>query len=178
MKKIMAIISILFVIVGCSFGNTPTYKVETYLNRYINNDKDIMSQVDEYLMINTYTNEQKEKYREIIKKQHQNMKYEIKDEKINGDKATVTTEVKVYDFYKVNKIANEYLLNNADKFYDENISYSEKKYIDYVLDKMEKNNDTITNTIIFNLEKINGKWVISEIPENDLMKIYGTYEYE
>ena len=177
MKKIIIIICIL-IYSGCSLKNTPTSVVESYLNKYQNNEIDVSDNLDKYLNSTSYTNDQRTKYRHIITKLYQDMKYEIIDEKVNDDKATVEVMIKTYDLYKVNSDSNSYLLENASEFYDEYSSYSESKYIDYLLDKMSNNLSTINNTIIFNLTKENEIWTMSELSENDLMKLHGTFNYE
>ena len=51
-----------------------------------------------------------------MKKQYKDMTYTIKDEVIDGDTATVTTEIEVYDYYKINKDAEDYYNKNPDEF--------------------------------------------------------------
>ncbi len=47
------------------------------------------------------------------------MSYKIKGERIDGDKATVTVEITVYDYYKTNnKEAGEYFSSNSKEFID------------------------------------------------------------
>ena len=45
------------------------------------------------------TDNQKEKYRSILKKQYQDLKYDVVSEKYDGDNATVEVKIKVYDLY-------------------------------------------------------------------------------
>lgn len=104
-------------LVGCSFGNTPTKKVENFLDRYQQNDDVVLSQLKEMITSDSLMDEeQKEAYSDIIKKQYKDLTYVIKDEKIEGNKATVTAEIEVYDFYKANKEAEDYYNNNKSEF--------------------------------------------------------------
>ena len=51
--------------------------------------------------------------------------------------------------------------------------------MDYKLDQMQKNNDTVEYTINFNLTKDdNGNWQITELSQEDLEKIHGIYNYD
>ena len=59
---------------------------------------------------------QKSTYSDIMKKQYKDMTYKIKDEVIDGDTATVTAEIEVYDYYKINKDAENYYNSNPDEF--------------------------------------------------------------
>ena len=50
MKKIIYILSLFFILTGCSIGsdmdNTPTKKVETYLNNYQTLDSNVLAKID------------------------------------------------------------------------------------------------------------------------------------
>lgn len=182
MKKIVLLISIL-ILTACSFSiddidNTPTKQVEKYLNSYQSLDKGVISDLD--IVVERETNfnlEQKNRYRNLMKKNFQNMSYTIKEETVNGDSAEVDVEISVYDYYKVNKQADNYLLENKDEFIKDGV-YDEEKFIDYKLDKMSKNTDKVKYTIYFNLSKDNnGDWRLDEVSEADEEKILGIYQY-
>lgn len=120
MKRIILYLSCITLIVllsGCSLGNTPTKKVEGFLDSYKNQDEKVLTQLKE--MIDTdslMTDDEKTTYSDIMKKQYEDLTYEIKDEVIDGDTATVTAEIEVYDYYKVNKEAEDYYNSNPDEF--------------------------------------------------------------
>lgn len=182
MKKIVLLISIL-ILTACSFSiddidNTPTKQVEKYLNSYQSLDKGVISDLD--IVVERETNfnlEQKNRYRSLMKKNFQNMSYTIKEETVNGDSAEVDVEISVYDYYKVNKQADNYLLENKDEFIKDGV-YNEERFIDYKLDKMSKNTDKVKYTIYFNLSKDNnGDWRLDEVSEADEEKILGIYQY-
>lgn len=179
MKKfrIVFVISAIFLLVGC-FGNfTPSERVEDMFNRYIKNDKDIMDELESYMAEQNLSDAQKEKYKDIIKKEYSTIKYDIKDEKIDGDEAKVEASIEVKDLYKASKEAGKYLADNSSEFYTDG-SYDREKYIDYKLDKMQQFDETITYTIEFDLIMKDGIWTIEQLDNDTLEKIHGIYDYE
>ena len=120
MKKIFLCFSCIMAIVllsGCSFDNTPTKKVENFLDNYKNQDETVLTQLKDMISTDSLMNDtQKSTYEDIMKKQYKDMSYVIKDETIDGDTATVTTEIEVYDYYKINKDAEDYYNNNPNEF--------------------------------------------------------------
>jgi len=74
------------------------------------------------------------------------MQYEIKEEKIDGNTATVTAEIIVKDYTKIINEAELYKQENIQEFYENN-SYSENKYRKYLLEQLKKSKDKITYTI-------------------------------
>ena len=123
MKKLLLCFSCIMLVVflsGCSMDNTPTKKVENFLDSYKNQDENVLTQLKEMVDSDTLMSDtQKDAYTDIMKKQYEDMTYEIKDEVINGDTATVTAEIEVYDYYKINKDAQEYYDSNPDEFKDD-----------------------------------------------------------
>ena len=93
MKKILSILSVLLIMTGCSLtdmDNTPTKQVETYLNNYQTLDSNVLTELD--AIVNNeemFDEDQKVTYRDILKKHYQDLTYTIKEETVNGDKATV-----------------------------------------------------------------------------------------
>ena len=71
MKKIIILLSMI-ILVGCStldISNTPTKKVEEFLNKYQILDEEILNELDNVIEEKTKLNdENKEEYRKIIKK--------------------------------------------------------------------------------------------------------------
>lgn len=182
MKKLLLLFCLLM-LTACSVNiddidNTPTKKVEAYLNNYQSLSSDVVSDLDIVVeRENTFNLEQKDKYRKLMKKNFQNMSYKVKDETVNGDTAEVEVEINVYDYYKVNKDADNYLLEHRDEFIIDGV-YDEAKFIDYKLDKMSKNTDKVKYTIYFNLSKDDkGDWSLDEVSESDEDKILGIYQY-
>lgn len=112
---------LLLTISGCSLSNTPTMRVEKFLDSYKNKDKNVLTELKEMIDSDGLMNDnQKDDYSNIIKKQYSDLTYDIKDEKIDGNKAVVTAEIEVYDFYKTNKEAEDYYNNNKEQFTTDN----------------------------------------------------------
>ena len=137
MKKIIFLIAgILLFASGCMSMNTPTSKVETLLNKYNSNDKVIVTELRDYLDGFDFDDERKAKYEKVYLKQFSDLKYEIKEEEIDGDTAEVTAQISVYDFYKSENDANTYLTENRDEFYTDDI-YDKDAFETYKLEQLE-----------------------------------------
>lgn len=175
--KILVLIFGLFLLVGC-FGNIgPSERVEDMLNKYIKNDNDIMDELENYIDKQDLNEEQKERYKDIIKDEYATIKYEIKDETVNGDGATVEVSIEVKDLYKATNEAENYLIDNPTEFYTDGI-YDTDKFIDYKLNKMEESTEIVTYTIYVNLINRDNTWVIENLDDETLEKIHGIYNYE
>ena len=124
MKKILLCFSCIMAIVllsGCTMDNTPTKKVENFLDNYKNQDETVLTQLKEMVDTDPLMDEtQKGTYTDIMKKQYEDLTYDIKDEVINCDTATVTAEIEVYDYYKINQDAQTYYNNNPNEFNNKN----------------------------------------------------------
>lgn len=179
MKNIVKVfgICLMFIFcIGCSLGNTPTSATERLLARYNTNDEEIVVELDDYVNESDLTDEQSGKYKDIYLKQFKDMKYEIKEEVIDGDTATVTAQITVYDYYKATEDANDYLANNADEFKTDGV-YDESLFTDYKLEQLDKVNDTVDYTIDFTLTKVDNEWVVNDLTQEQLEKIHGVYAY-
>ena len=81
MKKVLSILGIALVLTGCSIGNmdnTPTKKVETYLNNYQTLDSNVLSELDSLVnQEEMFDEDQKTTYRDIMKKHYQDLTYTI-----------------------------------------------------------------------------------------------------
>ena len=104
MKKVLGILGLALVMTGCSLGNmdnTPTKKVETYLNNYQTLDSNVLTEIDALVdQEELFDEDQKVTYRDIMKKHYQDLTYTIKEETINGytiidDNAHHPTEIEV-----------------------------------------------------------------------------------
>jgi hypothetical protein len=179
MKKAIALLSII-ILTGCStldISNTPTKKVEEFLNKYQILDEEILNELDNVIDEKTNLNEEnKKEYREIIKKQYKDMQYKIKETTIDGDKASVTAEIIVKDFTKVINDAENYKRENMKEFY-ENETYNDNLYKKYLLEKLKDTKDRVTYTLEFKAHKQNKKWVLNPITEEIEDKILGIYKY-
>ena len=182
MKKILMVLVLTVVLVcGCenNLMNTPTKRVETMLNNYVTLDEEVLKDLDETMLSETVmTTEQKNKYREILKKQYQNLSYEIKDETVDGDNATVEVEIEVYDYKKIIDEAEVYLKENPQEFeQEEGESVDISKFNDYKLEELEKAKDKVTYTLNLTLKKVDGKWKLDDLTDTEISKIHGLYAY-
>lgn len=179
MKKKVLFLFMVFMLMfttACSLGTTPTSAVEKLLSKYNTNDEEILVELDDYINDSDLTDEQSKKYKDVYLKQFKDMKYEIKDEKIDGDNAVVTVQITVYDYYNAEKEANEYLMKNPDEFKTDG-EYDKSLFTDYKLEKFNDVNDTVDYTIDFTLTKIDNIWEVNDLTTEQLEKIHGVYEY-
>ena len=168
MKKIVSIFIFLLLLVGCSLSNTPTSKVEELMSKYQKLDSDIKEGIEDVIDEETLTTEQKDRYRKIIEKQYKNLMYEIKDEKIDGNIAIITTEIEVLDYKKsVNEVNSEY--QGRD-------DYTVEDYNNAKLHKLEDTRDKVTYTIDFQVIKDDkGNWKLASLDNEIIKKIQGMY---
>ena len=179
-KMLIAFIMVLF-LTGCNndLMNTPTKRVETMLNNYVTLDEEVVDDLDNTLLEETVmTNEQKSRYKDILKRQYQNLSYEIKDETIDGDTATVEVEIEVYDYRKIIDAADDYLNNNQDEFLTEDGTTTDiSKFNDYKLDLLEEAKDKVTYTLNLTLKKVDDKWTLDDLTDTEISQIHGLYAY-
>ena len=181
MKKIISTILVLFMLVGCSFDkmdNTPTKKVETYLNNYQTLNSNVLSELDsivnEEIMFN---NNQKATYRDLLKKHYQDLTYMIKEETVNANKATVEVEIEVNDYTKVLKEAESYKETHKEEFVDEANEFNEEMFNDYKLGLLKSNKERVKYTLYISLTKKGKEWILDDLTESEQEKILGIYEY-
>lgn len=168
MKKIVSLFIFLLLLVGCSLSNSPTSKVEEFLNKYQTLDSDIKSGIDDILKEENLTDSQKERYRKVIEKQYRNLSYEIKNERIDGDTATITVEIEAMDYKKE--------VNDTNNYYQGIDNYTVEDYNNTKLDKLEKAKDKVKYTIDFEVKKDgNGNWKLSSLSNETIKKIQGMY---
>lgn len=179
MKKIKYLLGLLIItlsVFGCTLGNTPKKRVEVLLNRYQMNSSNIVTELDDYLKTLTINDNYYEDYKEVYLKQYKDLKYEIKDEKIDGDTAIVTAQIDVYDYYKADQTITDYITKNQTQF-SENDIFSNEKSLRYKIDELSKVKDRVTYTIDFELTKVNDSWTINNLTNEELEKIHGTYAH-
>lgn len=179
MKKFILSIFVLFLFVGCdNLMNTPTKRVEEFLSRYQTTDSRVMSQLDDTLSEEgSFNSSQRDTYRDIMKKQYENLTYTIKDESVDGDTSIVKVEIEVYDYNKVIKEANNYLMLNQDEFIDQNNNIDNTKFNNYKLERLKEVNDRVKYTLDLSLTKNDKAWRLDDITEIDRQKIHGIYSY-
>lgn len=164
MKKIgKLIVTILFLnlLIGCNLANTPTSQVEDFLSNYQMLNKKIKIDEKDLLPDEQLSKDLKVEYQKLIKKQYQNLSYSVKDEKIDGNKATVEVEVTVLNYKK-----------EIDTLEDnKNLDYSKT-----LLKKLKKTKEKITYTINFKTKKDkDGNWKVQTLDKEDRKKLLGIY---
>lgn len=168
MKKIISVFIFLLLLVGCSLSNTPTSQVEDLLSKYQKLDNDIKEGIDDVLEGETLTSVQKDRYRKLIEKQYKNLTYEVKDEKIDGSIATITTEIEVLDYKKI--------VNEINSSYQGRNDYTVEDYNNAKIEALEDAKDKVTYTINFQVIKDdNGNWKLASLDNEIIKKIQGMY---
>lgn len=180
-KMLLLVLGLFLTLTGCSLGNmdnTPTKKVESYLNEYQTLGSNVLSKIDSIVDEEAlFDNDQKLTYKDILKKHYQDLTYTVKEETVNGDKATVEVEVEVNDYTKVLKEAESYKAENEDEFNDDKGIFSEVLFNTFKLDKLKSSKDRVKYTIYFSLTKSDNEWTLDELTDTDEEKLLGIYEY-
>ena len=197
MKKIVLVIVLtlsVFILSACSLGemNSPKDKVKEFLDRYKNQDSEVLSDLDETIS-SEYTGDYKERYKTLMINQYKNMEYKITDEVIDGNTALVTADITVYDYSSAIDNANNYLTEHEDEFKKKSSDETSKedeenndngivddiidneKFLEYKLGLLEDVSDKKTYTIEFSLTKEDDKWKLDSLTDSDIEKIHGIY---
>lgn len=177
MKKILMLLVLIF-LVGCNNSNTPVSEVEKFLSKYQNLDNEIIVGLNNELEDDTsLTEDQRTLYLDLWKKHYKNLKYSIKDSKIEDDRAIVTASIEVTDYTKSVNESDIYRENHMEEFQDEAGNYDIVKFNDFKISRLMNVTDTIKFEIDFQVIKTNGKWVLSELTNDDYLKLSGMYNY-
>ena len=164
MKKniVLFLLAIVIFITGCELNNNPTSKVEELLSKYQKLDDEIVINYADLANTDELTDEQIDRYKNVIESQYKSLSYEIKEEEIDGDNAIVTIQIEVINYKEV-----------LDKYSIDN--YDIDEYYDLVLDDLEKAKDKVTYTIDFEVIKENDEWVINNLNNEQRQKLLGIY---
>lgn len=179
MKKIhLVILSVLFILLlsGCG-TNTPKEKVKEFLSRYTSISEDVETNIETSVAKEGLSTTNQNKYKEVLKRQYTNLKYEIKDETTDGDAAVVRVHITVYDLYKSAIQSLDYLNNNNELFYNDDV-FNQESYDSYRIDQMLNTKEIIEYDIDFYLTKENGTWIVQNPDNTTQEKIHGLYDYE
>ena len=177
MKKILIGFLVLS-LCACSLGmsNTPKEKVKEFLDKYKNQDTEVISDLEDSIS-SEYTGNYKERYKTIMINQYKNMDYRITDEIVDKDTALVTADVTVYDFSTVISNANTYFKEHLDEFSKKSSDETTRentvdndKFLDYKLGLLEKASNRKTYTIEFTLTKDNDStnWTLDSLSNTDI----------
>lgn len=164
MKKIF-LLFMMFLLVGCGMANTPTSKVEDLLGKYQRLDNDIDMGINNVLSEQNLTTVHQDRYRKLLENQYKNLSYEIKDELIDGDNATVLVEIEVVDYKK----------EINDLVYDVSI-YTKEQYDEEKLTRLENAKDKVKYTLEIGLTKDeDDNWRVNALSNEHIKKIEGMY---
>ena len=165
MKKLFLLVIIAFLIVGCDMANTPTSVVDSLFSKYQKVDDDINAGIDTVLDEQNLTDTHRERYRKLLEKQYKNLSYEVKEETIDGDNATVTVEIEVIDYHKA----------VGDLTFDSTM-YTKESFDELKLNRLEAMNDKVTYTLDLALTKdTDGNWRLDALTNDQIKKIQGMY---
>ena len=108
MKKVIVALVLTLLITGCG-GNNARTAVDSYLKQYKNLSSEVLVDMEDVIEKENLTNEQEDKYREVLKKQYKDLTYEIIEEEYDNDVSYVTAKITVYDLYSAQSDASIYL---------------------------------------------------------------------
>ena len=167
MRKIIIILSLLIFLTGCENTlNTPTKKVENFLNEYQNLNPEVLKRLESSVEADNLSKSQRKKYIGLLEKQYQNLSYKIVNEVVNDDNAIVDVEIEVLNY--------TYSIADSKKYYETHSDEIED-YNEYMLNNLEKVKDKIKYKISIDLTKYDGNWELNEIDRTIIQKIHGLY---
>lgn len=167
-KLLFPILFLILFVIGCeNMMNTPTMKVEHFFSNYQKMDSSVLKELDLILeKENTMTEKQKSIYKELLKRQYQNLSYKIKSEETTQNQAIIEVEIEVLNYHDA--------IEKAKKEWNEN-RIEESNYLDYQLEEMQKVEDSMKYSFTIYLTKTDGVWVMENLTEMDRQKIHGLY---
>lgn len=164
-KKLLLLVIPLLLLVACTMANTPTSKVEELFTKYQTLDTDIDTGISSVLDEQNLSESQKERYRKILENQYRNLTYQIKEEIIDGNTATIIVEIEVLDLKKT--------IN--DLTFDSSI-YTKETYDEEKLNRLEKAKDKVKYTLELTVTKNdNDEWKLNALTNENIKKIQGMY---
>ena len=177
MKKVIILLITSILLCACSITDSPTLTVKDYLDNFNTLNENVIEDMESTIIKENLSSDNTSIYREVLKRQYQDLRYEIVDETINEDKGEVKVHITVYDLYNSKLESENYMNDNQSEFMNEENIFDEERYMKYRLDEMLKTKNTITHDVVFKLTKINDKWKIDDIDRETLEKIHGLYDY-
>lgn len=164
-KKIGLFLVLILLLSGCAMSNSPTSKVEDLFMKYQKVDEDIALGIDNVIDYQNLTESHKERYRKLLEDQYKNLSYEIKDELVDGDMATVLVEIEVIDYKRA----------ISDLTFDSSI-YTKESYDEEKLNRLENAKDKVKYTLEIKLTKDDdGNWKVDALTNEQIKKIQGMY---
>lgn len=178
MKKILILFFLFMFVVGCNLSNTPSGKVEKYLNDFRNLTDEVTMDIETKVSSENLSDENKKLYKTIIFNEHETLKYEIKDESIDGDKASVVAKITVIDYHKVENDSVNYLSNHPEEFSDNSGMIDNNLFNTYRLNQLNNAKDTVDYEITFYLNRKDGEWILQNPDKTTIEKLNGFYNYD
>lgn len=164
-KKIGLFLVLILLLSGCAMSNSPTSKVEDLFMKYQKVDEDIALGIDNVVDYQNLTESHKERYRKLLEDQYKNLSYEIKDELVDGDMATVLVEIEVIDYKRA----------ISDLTFDSSI-YTKESYDEEKLNRLENAKNKVKYTLEIKLTKDDdGNWKVDALTNEQIKKIQGMY---
>ena len=164
-KKLLFLALPLLFLIACTMGNTPTAKTEELFSKYQQLDNEIDNEINIVLNEQNLSESQRERYRKILEKQYKNLTYQIKEEIIDGDNATVTVEIEVLDFKKA-----------IDNLVFDSSIYTKETYDDEKITRLEAAKNKVKYTLELTATKDkNGTWNLDALTNEITKKIQGMY---
>ncbi|MBR1385687.1 MAG: hypothetical protein IJ568_02530 [Bacilli bacterium] len=176
MKKLFEVFLFILILVGCT-KEMPNTKVEEFFSKYQQLDEEVLKELEFSMELNPLNEQQKNLYRDLMRRQYKDLEYTIKKEVINQEDATVTVEIEVYDYSIAVKEADEFFQKNQNYFINEENKVDENKYIDYKLELMKDIKDRIKYTIDLKVKRSDKSWIVENLNQMDREKIHGLFTY-
>lgn len=175
MKKFLLLAFITLLFCSCSMTGGPSIKVSEYLSKFNSLDESLIQNMESTIQGENLSIDNLAIYRNVLKRQYQDLKYDIVEESINGDNAVVIAKITVYDLYTSKQNSETYMNEHQEEFLNTDNIFDEEMYMKYRLENMLSTKDTVSHNISFNLTKKDGEWVIDDIDRVTLEKIHGLY---
>lgn len=164
-KKLLFLVVPVLFLVACTMANTPTSKVEELFSKYQKVDSEIDREITTILNEQNLSESQKDRYRKVLEKQYKNLTYQIREEIIDGNNATVNVEIEVLDLKKA--------IDNL--MFDSSI-YTKETYDDEKLNRLESAKEKVKYSLQLTLIKLeDGTWYLNALTNEEIKKIQGMY---
>lgn len=180
MKKILLGLILLLFITGCEMkmNETPSEAVVDWMTYHQERNDSVIEELNNWLDKNGYDGDMKNNYKFVLEKQYQNLSYEILEEDINDDEASVVVEIEVLDYNSSLEKSREYFEGHLEEFFetipDTPINDS-KELKEYQISELANVEDKVKYQITFDLTKEKNNWVIDDSDEVIFKKMYGLY---
>lgn len=163
---------------GKTKEDATTTAIKDYFLAYQTNDEiSIAPLVFKVYIEEDWVDDNKDNYIEAIKRQYQDLTYKIESINKYSNTAVASIKITVYDLNDTSKEFAKYVEDLPDpyQFYDGNDGFNEKKYNQYLFNRMLKEEDRVSYTIAIELVEKDSTWEVKTISEETLEMIQGVY---